>query len=169
MNFVIVISDNINTIPYYFPVVLNMPQYLQYTEIAKKFDILYCKLMLEPAYDQVQICLDFWALLTWIRRKCNSQGWFKFSLTPGSIELGSNHTCATGHEGSKPGIATFYIGSYCLSVWYKAQDSAVLMTFVRFRSKWYRSFETYRTRFSQDVSYIIQLRQKDSRENCVTL
>ena len=57
MNFVIVISDNINTIPYYFPVVLNMPQYLQYTEIAKKFDILYCELRLEPAYDQVQIYL----------------------------------------------------------------------------------------------------------------
>ena len=49
MNFVIAISDNINTIPYYFPVVLNMPQYLQYTEIAKKFDILYCELRLEPA------------------------------------------------------------------------------------------------------------------------
>ena len=33
----------------------------------------------------------------------------------------------------------------------------------------YRSFATYRTRFSQVFSYIIQLRRKDSRESCVTL
>ena len=33
----------------------------------------------------------------------------------------------------------------------------------------YRSFVTYRTRFSQVFSYIIQLRQKDSRQKCVTL
>ena len=33
----------------------------------------------------------------------------------------------------------------------------------------YRSFVTYRTRFSQVFSYIIQLRRNDSRESCVTL
>ena len=33
----------------------------------------------------------------------------------------------------------------------------------------YRSFRTYRTRFSQVFSYIMQLRRKDSRESCVTL
>ena len=33
----------------------------------------------------------------------------------------------------------------------------------------YRSFVTYRTRFSQVFSYVIKLRQKDSRESCVTL
>ena len=33
----------------------------------------------------------------------------------------------------------------------------------------YRSFVTYRTRFSEDFSYIIQLRQKDSRQSYVTL
>ena len=33
----------------------------------------------------------------------------------------------------------------------------------------YSSFVTYRTRFSQVFSSIIQLRQKDSRQSCVTL
>ena len=33
----------------------------------------------------------------------------------------------------------------------------------------YRSFVTYRTRFSQVFSYIIQLREKGSRGSCVTL
>ena len=33
----------------------------------------------------------------------------------------------------------------------------------------YRSFVTYRTRFSHVFSYIIQLRRKDSRQSCVTL
>ena len=32
----------------------------------------------------------------------------------------------------------------------------------------YRSFVTYRTRFSQVFSNIIQLRRKDSQESCVT-
>ena len=63
MNFVIVISYIINTIPNYLPVVLNMPKYPRYIEIAKKFDILYCEVRLETAYDQVQIYLDFWAPL----------------------------------------------------------------------------------------------------------
>ena len=36
-----------------------MPPYPKYTEIAKNFDILYCDLGLEPAYDQAQIYLDF--------------------------------------------------------------------------------------------------------------
>ena len=56
-----------------------MPQYQQYTEIAQNFDILYCELRLEPVYDQVQIYPDCWALLTWIRRTCNSEGLFKAS------------------------------------------------------------------------------------------
>ena len=33
----------------------------------------------------------------------------------------------------------------------------------------YRSFVTYKTRFSQVLSYIIQLRQKDTRQSCITL
>ena len=40
LDFVIVISDNFNTNPYYFPVVINLSQCPQYVEIAKKFD--YC-------------------------------------------------------------------------------------------------------------------------------
>ena len=34
-----------------------MPQYPQYTEIAKEIDILYCELKLEAVNDQVQIYL----------------------------------------------------------------------------------------------------------------
>ena len=59
MNFVIVISDNINRALIMLPVLLNMPQYQKYTKIAKKFGILYCELGLEPVHDQVQIYLDF--------------------------------------------------------------------------------------------------------------
>ena len=75
-----------------------------------------------------------------------------FSPSPG------NHMTAVGGSGSGPVVQR--VGPFD-----QPQDTVLKLK----SNTVYRSFVTYRTRFSQVFSYIKQLRQKDSRQSRVTL